>query len=157
MGVNGNCTVSQIPNLEAVTEEAWCLKAPHVSTTLLSSPVTAYWKLLKCKSPTNCEILWDLCVIQSECQIAKLLPPVLPDSNSYKEERILLHGGSDTSKRYPKLFQDILPYACCHRYSVQIFLNSRGYLKPTKCSLTNSTASQLTLNRMLTSFTFKRL
>lgn len=129
-------TVSQIPNLEAVTGEVWCLQAPNVSPMLLSSPVTAYRKLLKCKSPTNCEILWDLCVcvIQSECQIAKLLPPVLPDSNSYREERISLHAGSDTSKRYPKLFQDILPYACCHLYSVHIFLNSRGYLKPTKCS-----------------------
>lgn len=28
-------TVSQIPNLEAVTGEAWCLQAPNVSPMLL--------------------------------------------------------------------------------------------------------------------------
>lgn len=77
------------------------------------------------------------CVIQSEHQIAKLLPTVLkrvlPNLHNYKEKRISLHAEKiskskskyQISKRYFKLFQDIVPYACCHLTSVQIFFNFR--------------------------------
>lgn len=100
------------------------------------------------------------CVIQSEYQIAKLLPTVLkcilPDHHNYKEERISLYAGSDTSKRYPiKLFQDILPYARCHLHSVGIsFLMpelSKTYQMPCQAVQPSMTS----LNKLLPSLTFK--
>lgn len=84
------------------------------------------------------------CVIQSEHQIAKLLPTVfkriLPNLHNYKEKRISLHAERDKSKRYFKLFQDIVPYACCHFTSVQIFFNFR-VIQNLSNALSNSPAS----------------
>lgn len=101
------------------------------------------------------------CVIQSEPQIAKLLPTVLkcilPDHHNYKEERISLYAENDTSKRYPiKLFQDILPYACCHLSSVWTFSTS-GLSETYQMLCQTVQCSMLSLNKMLPSFAFKTL
>lgn len=99
------------------------------------------------------------CVIQSEHQIAKLLPTVLkrilPNLHNYKEKRISLHAESDKSKRYFKLFQDIVPYACCHLTSVNRFFSTSG-LSKTYQMLCQTVRPQIpSLNKMLPSFTFK--